>query len=171
MAAFEKYTRDLLRDGYYFWLMRGLNWVWVYLAHAVAITAFGSLVGATLYGSWAGSLQVGLQFLFWGVIVRTIFTWHVTWGINSFSHIWGYRNYETREDSRNNWLFALLTNGEGWHNNHHADPRSARHGHRWWEIDVTWISLVAMEKIGLISDLVRPNYSALERKSLVETGS
>ena len=103
--------------------------------------------------------------LMWGVIMRTIFTWHVTWGINSFSHMWGYRNYETREDSRNNWLFAFLTNGEGWHNNHHADPRSARHGHRWWEIDVTWISLTVFEKLGLVKDLVHPNQSALARKA------
>ncbi len=170
MAAFERYTRDLLRDRYYFWLMHGLNWVLVYFIHAVVITAFGYVVGAVMYGSWAGSIRVGLQFLMWGVIMRTIFTWHVTWGINSFSHMWGYRNYETREDSRNNWLFAFLTNGEGWHNNHHADPRSARHGHRWWEIDVTWMSLLLFEKIGLISELVRPNQSALERKVISEPG-
>ena len=66
-----------------------------------------------------------------GVFVRTVYVWHITWAVNSVTHRWGYRNYETREDSTNNWLFALLTNGEGWHNNHHADPRSARHGHRW----------------------------------------
>ena len=105
-----------------------------------------------------------MQFLFWGVIMRTVYTWHVTWGINSASHMWGYRNYETREDSRNNWLFALLTNGEGWHNNHHADPRSARHGHRRWELDVTWHSLHLMEKLGLVQNLVHPNHAALERK-------
>jgi stearoyl-CoA desaturase (delta-9 desaturase) len=98
--------------------------------------------------------------------MRTVFTWHVTWGINSFAHMWGYRNYETREDSRNNWLFALLTNGEGWHNNHHADPRSAQHGHHWWEVDVTYITLAILEKLGVISDLVRPNTAALDRKSL-----
>ena len=80
--------------------------------------------------------------------------------------MWGYRNYETREDSRNNWLFALLTNGEGWHNNHHADPRSARHGHKWWEVDVTYISLRICEMLGIISNLAKPNSSALERKAL-----
>jgi stearoyl-CoA desaturase (delta-9 desaturase) len=168
MAAYERYTRDLLRDKYYFWLQRKANWVLVYLIHAIAITAMGYVVGAIMYGNWSGSLRVGLQFLMWGVIMRTVFTWHVTWGINSFSHMWGYRNYETREDSRNNWLFAFLTNGEGWHNNHHADPRSARHGHRWWEIDVTWMSLLLAEKIGLVTDLVRPNQSALDRKTITE---
>jgi|688.fasta_scaffold346256_2 stearoyl-CoA desaturase (delta-9 desaturase) len=165
-AAYERYVRDLMRDPFYFWLQRGMNWVWFYAAHAVLVFAVGSLVGWLWTGTGAGTLQIGLQWLFWGVIMRTVFTWHVTWGINSFAHMWGYRNYETREDSRNNWLFALLTNGEGWHNNHHADPRSAQHGHHWWEVDVTYITLAILEKLGVISDLVRPNTAALDRKSL-----
>ncbi|MEM9586958.1 MAG: fatty acid desaturase [Planctomycetota bacterium] len=165
-AAYDRYTRDILRDGYYRWLQKGLNWVWVYVAHAVVMVAIGSLIGWVIGGTFAESYRVGAQWLIWGVVMRTIFTWHVTWGINSFSHMWGYRNYETREDSRNNWLFALLTNGEGWHNNHHADPRSARHGHRWWEIDVTWMTLSLLQKIGLISGLVGPNHSALNRKTV-----
>jgi stearoyl-CoA desaturase (delta-9 desaturase) len=69
--------------------------------------------------------------------------------------MWGYRNYETNENSRNNWFFALATNGDGWHNNHHADPRSAAHGFaRWWEVDVTYLSLCLMQKVGLVYDLV-----------------
>ena len=164
--AYDKYVRDLMRDPYYLWLQRGLNWVWVYVAHAVVIFALGLGVGWLISGTAAGTLQIGLQWLLWGVIFRTLYTWHVTWGINSVAHIWGYRNYETREDSRNNWLFALLTNGEGWHNNHHADPRSAAHGHRWWELDVTYLTLRFFERIGLIKNLVRPNHSALARKAL-----
>jgi len=163
-SAFDRYVRDLMQDKYYMWLQKGQNWIIVYFMHALAIWGAGSLVGYLMTGTGAGALQIGMQWMIWGVVMRTIFTWHVTWGINSAAHIWGYRNYETREDSRNNWLFALLTNGEGWHNNHHADPRSARHGHRWWEIDVTWMSLRFFEKIGLIKDLVHPNRSALERK-------
>jgi stearoyl-CoA desaturase (delta-9 desaturase) len=165
VGAYDKYVRDIMRDPYYQWLQRGLNWVWVYVLHAVAIALLGYGVGYAVSGTWEGTVRIGLQWVLWGVVLRTVYTWHVTWGINSFAHLWGYRNYETRENSRNNWLFALLTNGEGWHNNHHADPRSARHGHRWWELDVTWLSLLAMEKTGLIWDLVRPNRSALERKS------
>ncbi len=165
-AAYDKYVRDLMRDGYYRWLQRGINWVLVYVYHAIAIVAVGAAVGWLWTGTTAGTLQTAGQFAMWGVVMRTVFTWHVTWGINSFSHMWGYRNYQTREDSRNNWLFALLTNGEGWHNNHHADPRSAQHGHRWWEIDLTYLSLLALEKVGLVKDLVRPNHSALERKSV-----
>ncbi len=164
-AAYDRYCRDLMRDPYYRWL-QGFNWVWVYVAHAIAIFGIGLFVGWLMHGTWAETYRVGVQWLMWGVVYRTIWTWHVTWAINSAAHIWGYRNYETREDSRNNWLFALLTNGEGWHNNHHADPRSAQHGHRWWELDITWLSLRLFEKLGLVRDLVHPNQSALERKAV-----
>ncbi len=164
-SAFDRYVRDLMQDKYYMWLQKGQNWILVFFLHGLAIWGLGSLVGYLMTGTGAGALQIGLQWLLWGVVLRTIFTWHVTWGINSAAHIWGYRNYETREDSRNNWLFAFLTNGEGWHNNHHADPRSARHGHRWWEIDVTWMSLRFFEKLGIVKDLVHPNESALARKT------
>ena len=165
-SAYDKYCRDLMRDPVYMWLQRSINWVWVYFAHAIAITATGGLVGWLVAGTSEAALQYAAQWFMWGVMMRTIFTWHVTWGINSAAHMWGYRNYETREDSRNNWLFAILTNGEGWHNNHHADPRSAQHGHQWWEVDLTYISLYVLEKIGLIKDLARPNHSALERKAI-----
>lgn len=164
--AYDRYVRDLMRDPYYLWLQRGINWVWVYVIHAVVIALGGLVAGWALTGSLQGALLVAARVFLWGVILRTVFTWHVTWGINSAAHMWGYRNYETREDSRNNWLFALLTNGEGWHNNHHADPRSARHGHRWWELDPTWWTLWSLERLGIVRDLVRPNHSALERKSL-----
>ncbi len=164
-AAYERYVRDLIRDPYYLWLQRNSRWVVVYVVHAlvIALAAFG--VGWWFTGTLAGATQVTAQVVLWGVVLRTLFTWHVTWAINSAGHMWGYRNYETREDSRNNWLFALLTNGEGWHNNHHADPRSACHGHHWWEIDVTYRTLWLLERIGLIRDLVRPNHSALDRKA------
>ncbi len=164
-SAYDKYVRDVIRDPLYMWLQKGLNWVWVYVAHAIVIGLMGLVVGLFAGGTTATMLQYGALFFFWGVIMRTLYTWHVTWGINSAAHIWGYRNYETREDSRNNWLFALLTNGEGWHNNHHADPRSAQHGHRWWEFDVTYMTLSLLEKVGLIKGLVRPNQSALNRKA------
>jgi stearoyl-CoA desaturase (delta-9 desaturase) len=164
-AAYDRYARDVIRDPLYLWLQKGLNWVWVYAAHAVLIFALGLILGLIFTGTWSGMLRTGAQFFMWGVVMRTIYTWHVTWGINSAAHIWGYRSYETREDSTNNWLFALLTNGEGWHNNHHADPRSAQHGHRWWEFDVTYRSLRLFEKIGLVTNIVGPNESLLEKRS------
>ncbi len=164
-AAYDRYCRDLMRDKYYMWLQRGMNWVIVYAVHALAFLVAGFGL-AFIFASPEGRTQFAVQFFFWTVIMRTIYTWHVTWAINSAAHMWGYRNYETREDSRNNWLFAILTNGEGWHNNHHADPRSAQHGHRWWEFDFTYITLNALEKVGLIKNLVRPNDSALDRKAI-----
>ena len=93
----------------------------------------------------------------WGVFVRTVLVWHITWSVNSVTHLWGYRNYETDDDSRNNWLVGLISNGEGWHNNHHADPRSAAHGHRWWEFDVTWLTIQFLERIGLATHVVPPS--------------
>ena len=164
-SAYDRYAKDIIRDRYYFWLQRGLNWVWVYAAHAIAILLLGLVAGIVATGTVSGTIQVAAKIFMWGVVMRTIFTWHVTWGINSVAHIWGYRNYETREDSQNNWLFALLTNGEGWHNNHHADPRSAQHGHKWWEVDVTYISLKLFEKLGLVKNIVGPNEAALDRKA------
>ena len=78
------------------------------------------------------------RFVVWGMFVRLVFVLHSTWFVNSASHMWGYRNYETTDDSRNNWWVGLITYGEGWHNNHHAYPRMAPHGHKWWEFDVTY---------------------------------
>jgi len=166
VSIYDRYVRDLLRDPFYFWMQRGMNWVWVAIAHATAILAIGLCVGWLMTGTPGGTIQVGLKWFLWGVIYRSIYTWHVSGGVNSFAHIWGYRNYETRENSRNNWLFALLTNGDGWHNNHHADPRSARHGHQWWELDFTYLTLLCCEKIGLVWNVSRPNQSALDRKAV-----
>lgn len=164
-AAYERYVKDIVSDPYYFWLLRGLNWVKVYALHALAIGLLGLSIGYWSSGSMQAAMLTAAQFVFWGVIMRTVYGWHVTWGINSVAHTWGYRNYETREDSRNNWLFALLTNGEGWHNNHHADPRSARHGHRWWELDLTYQTLRLGENLGLISNLVLPHHSNEARRN------
>lgn len=156
LATYEKYARDVLQDPFYLRMERNRLWVWIYVIHAVAFYALGFGIGWAATGTMLGGVQFGSSLLLWGVIFRTIYTWHVTWGINSASHAWGYRNYETDENSRNNWLFALATNGEGWHNNHHADPRSAAHGHKWWELDVTYLTLRFFRRIGIVSELVGP---------------
>jgi len=78
-------------------------------------------------------VQLALSVLVWGVAARTVYVWHVSAFVNSVSHLWGYRNYETNDGSRNNLFVGYFAHGEGWHNNHHADQRSARHGHQWWE--------------------------------------
>ena len=94
--------------------------------------------GALLTGTWSGALCG----LLWGGLARIFLVHHVTWSINSVCHVWGSRPYQTADSSRNNLLFGIFALGEGWHNNHHAFPTSARHGLRWWQIDVTyWVIL------------------------------
>ena len=95
----------------------------------------------------------GWTMVVWGVFLKTVIGWHFTWLVNSATHLWGTRRFETRDDSRNNGLIAALTFGEGWHNNHHAHPRSARHGLEWYEIDANWIQIRILEKLGLVKDV------------------
>jgi len=102
------------------------------------------------FGGW----PMAASFVVWGMFVRLVFVLHSTWLVNSASHMFGYKNYETTDDSRNNWWVALVTYGEGWHNNHHAFPRSARHGHKWWEIDLTYMFIRGMQACGLVWDVV-----------------
>jgi len=90
----------------------------------------------------------GLPALLWGVFVRVTFGLHATWLVNSATHLWGTRRFETTDDSTNNWLIALLTFGEGWHNNHHAFPTAARHGLKWYEIDINWWGIKALKLMG-----------------------
>lgn len=114
------------------------------------------LFGALLFliGYMAGGAYLGWSLVVWGMFVRFVFVLHSTWLVNSASHMWGYRNYETADDSRNNWWVALLTYGEGWHNNHHAYPRMAKHGHRWWEIDLTFVTIRLLQRLGLVWNVV-----------------
>jgi stearoyl-CoA desaturase (delta-9 desaturase) len=122
---------------------------------AVFYTA-GFVAGWATVGTVAAGVQFGLSLMVWGVFVRTVLTWHITWSVNSVTHVWGYQNYETGDNSRNNILVGLWSNGEGWHNNHHADQRAAAHGHKWWEFDVTWITIRVLEKLGLVKNIVLP---------------
>ena len=118
------------------------------------------LLAVALYslGAWLGAAHPDLgtsgpQLLVWGFFVSTVVLFHATVTINSLAHRFGRRRFATRDDSRNNWLLALLTFGEGWHNNHHFFPGAARQGFRWWELDVTWYGLRALAAVGLIRDL------------------
>ena len=134
----ERYAPDLAKDP----VMRFLDktfilWPWL----------LGGALFAIGYYGW--DAYTGWSFVVWGVFVRMVFLLHVTWLVNSASHMWGYRNYETTDDSRNCWWVGLLAFGEGWHNNHHAFQRMAKHGHRWYELDVTYWAICAMEKLGL----------------------
>jgi stearoyl-CoA desaturase (delta-9 desaturase) len=156
-SHYERYVRDLLRDPFYLRLERRGGWFFVFIFHALLITAAGAVTGYFVGGGdWMEALRYAASWAVWAVAVRTVFVLHGTWAVNSLSHVFGYRNYETREGSTNNWLVALWSHGEGWHNNHHAEPRSAAHGHHWWEFDMSWRIIQMMEMIGLAKDVVRP---------------
>ncbi|HMQ05502.1 MAG TPA: fatty acid desaturase [Pyrinomonadaceae bacterium] len=126
----QRYSPDLLRDPFLVWIDRNY---WVPTAVVgVGLIAIG-----------------GFSALLWGVFFRTVIGWHFTWLVNSATHLWGTRRFKTRDDSRNNPLVAALTFGEGWHNNHHAYPRSAKHGLRWFEFDLNWMQIWLLGKLGL----------------------
>lgn len=99
----------------------------------------------------------GWTMVIWGVFARVIVGWHTTWFVNSLSHIYGSRPHETSDDSTNNWFVALLTFGEGWHNNHHAFPTSARHGLQWYQFDMNWIAIRIFEKLGCAKHIRTPD--------------
>jgi fatty-acid desaturase len=157
LSAYDRFARDILRDPLYFRLQRSLMPIWVYMAHALLYFLAGLLVGRAI-GDWTTGVQFGLSLLVWGVFLRTVCVWHISWTVNSLSHLFGYRTYETRENSRNNWLVAFLTSGEGWHNNHHADPASASNAHRWWEVDLMYAVIRLFEMCGLATEVVRPRH-------------
>ena len=98
----------------------------------------------------------GISWLLWGVCVRTTLSYHSTWFVNSATHIWGYRNYDTNDQSTNCWWVALVSFGEGWHNNHHAHQDSAAHGLRWFEFDITYLIIRLLSYVGLASDIIVP---------------
>lgn len=99
----------------------------------------------------------GWSYVIYGIAVRVVVLWHSTWLINSATHLWGYRNFDSDDDSRNLWWAALLTYGEGWHNNHHAYPSVAKAGLRWWELDVTWWAILILERFNLAHHVRRPS--------------
>lgn len=128
------------------------------LALALALFGLGELLAA-----FAPGLDTdGWQLLVWGFFISTVALFHATVTINSLAHRFGSRRFATRDDSRNNWWLALLTFGEGWHNNHHHFPGSARQGFRWWELDLTWYLLRLLAALGLVWDL-RPVPANLRR--------
>jgi stearoyl-CoA desaturase (delta-9 desaturase) len=152
---YRRYARDVLEDPFYMALEKRPIWIW--LAHAAIFFVAGLVIGWSGTDRWAG-VQFGLSLLVWGVFVRTVLVWHITWSVNSLTHLFGYSNYDTSDHSRNNWFVAILTVGEGWHNNHHHDPASASNHHRWWELDITYLQIRLLERMGLAHDVIRPRH-------------
>jgi sn-1 stearoyl-lipid 9-desaturase len=133
-SVLARYAPDLSRDRFHVMLS---NWHWV----PNVVVGLGLLV----FG--------GVPYVLWGIFFRTTVGLHATWLVNSATHLWGSRRFKTRDDSTNNWWVALLTFGEGWHNNHHAHPTSARHGLAWYELDQNWIGIRTLQLLGLAWDI------------------
>jgi len=115
------------------------------LAFPVLLYGLGYLIGGP---------KIALSLLCWGGFFRIVWVWHITWCVNSVTHIWGYTNYKVRDESLNLWWVGILAFGEGWHNNHHAFPATARNGHKWWEFDPTYGIIALLKTVGLASDIV-----------------
>ena len=145
-------------------LERNFRWIRIVLISWAVFFFSGFFYVLVAGGTVIDALQFGLSLLVWGVFVRTVLVWHLTWSVNSVTHLWGYRNYDTGEDSRNNMLVGILTNGEGWHNNHHADPRPARHGHLWWEFGLNWAVIRLLAALGLARKVAVPAPHLMTRR-------
>ena len=129
-AVMWRYAPDLMKDPVHVWLNR---------TYFVPLIICGLVL--LVFGGWS--------VMMWGIFVRVTVGLHMTWLVNSATHMWGSRRFATTDDSTNNWWVALLTFGEGWHNNHHAHPRSAKHGLAWYELDINWIGIRALKALGL----------------------
>ena len=159
MNLYDKYARDIIRDPYYRWIERlpqatGL----IYFSHALLFAILAGGVSVATLGWNAEAARVAASVWIWGVAVRTVYVWHITWSVNSLTHLIGYRSHETKDDSRNSFLVAAMTIGEGWHNNHHHDPSSASNQHRWWEFDPVYYIIRFLGCVGLASHIVPPKH-------------
>jgi stearoyl-CoA desaturase (delta-9 desaturase) len=147
----RKWAPDMAKDPVIVWI--GNLFIPIHIVTGLMIIGAGYWYGENVATS-VGGTAMATSFVTWGIFLRLFGVLHATWFVNSASHMWGYTNYETTDDSKNNWWVALITYGEGWHNNHHAYPRMALHGHKWWEIDTTWAVIRAMRMCGLAWDVV-----------------
>ncbi len=138
-ATLQRYVPDLLKD-------KGHALISRFYYVPIVVSAFILFA----IGGWT--------MIVWGVFARVVVGWHTTWFVNSLSHIYGSKPHNTDDDSTNNWFVALLTFGEGWHNNHHAFPTSARHGLQWYQFDMNWIAIRVFEKLGWAKQIKTPDF-------------
>ena len=149
-----RYVPDLLKDKlifkmsywYFYWVLLGL--------------LIPAILGGLLTTTWQGMISG----LLWGGFARIFLLHHTTWSVNSIGHIYGFQQYETKDESKNNLILGLLGFGGGWHNNHHAFPLSARHGLKWWQLDIAYLFISLLQKIGLVWDVNLPTQKMLETK-------
>jgi stearoyl-CoA desaturase (delta-9 desaturase) len=142
-SALSRYARDLSRDRFHVWLSK-YHWLPL-VASGVALFSLGWLTGGP---------KNAIGMVLWGGFLRVTIGLHSTWLVNSATHLWGSRRFETRDDSRNNFWVALVSGGEGWHNNHHAHPVSAKHGLAWYEVDFNYWGIWMLSKIGLVRKII-----------------
>ncbi len=152
-ALLGRYAPDLTRDPGQRWLS---NYHWLPLT----LSGFAQMG----IGYWLGGIKGAIGMVLWGTFLRVVCGLHSTWLVNSANHLWGKRRFETKDDSRNNWIVALLTGGEGWHNNHHAHPVSVRHGLVWYEFDINYYGIWVMEKLGLAKKVQTAKWDPMDPK-------
>jgi fatty-acid desaturase len=148
--ALLPYIPDLRKDKFHTFISK---WHWV------PITALGVVILAI--GGW--------KYVLWGIFLRTVVGLHATWLVNSATHMWGSQRFLTGDDSTNSFWVAMLTFGEGWHNNHHAHPQSARHGLAWYEFDLNWYGISILKALGLAWDVKLPKLKTLQQQPVRET--
>jgi fatty-acid desaturase len=151
-AELLPYVPELRKDKFHRWISR---------RHWVPITVLGAII--LVAGGW--------QYVLWGIFFRTVLGLHSTWLVNSATHMWGTQRFPTRDTSRNSFWVALLTFGEGWHNNHQAHPQSARHGLAWYEFDLNWYGIYTLRMLGLARDVKTQKLNHDEdKKAAMERG-
>jgi stearoyl-CoA desaturase (delta-9 desaturase) len=134
----RKFARDIYSDPYLSWLSLDIQQITLQVALGLVLLALG-----------------GWDYVVWGVFVRVVFVYHITWLINSATHRYGYRNFDSEDGSANTWWVSILAFGEGWHNNHHAFPDVAPAGLKWWEVDPTWMLIWSLERMGIVTQVKR----------------
>jgi len=153
-ATLARYVPDLSRDRFHVWMSK---------YHWVSLVGCGVLLFGL--GAWIDhGVMGGLKMVLWGVFLRVTLGLHATWLVNSATHLWGSRRFETKDDSRNSFWVAILTGGEGWHNNHHAHPVSAKHGLTWYEVDPNFYIIWAISKLGLARKIQVARYDKANPK-------
>jgi len=153
----DRYVPDLLADRVTSFISRSFG-LWAVLGLVIP-----AAIGLAVTHTWWGAFMA----LLWGGLMRVFFVHHVTWSVNSVCHLWGRQSFNTHDESRNNAIFGVLAMGEGWHNNHHAFPTSARHGLDWWQLDVSYLIIRLMSLLGLAKDVKVPLPERVEAKRLV----
>ena len=149
----KRYSPDLIRDRFHVWLSK-YHWL------PITISGVFLLAGGWIWGGWKN----GVGMVLWGVLLRVTLGLHATWLVNSATHMWGSQRFRTDDTSKNNFWVALLTFGEGWHNNHHAHPQSSRHGLAWYELDINWYEVSVLRMLGLAWDVKGPRLNLARTK-------